>query len=602
MLWLALLSCGTLPDRVEVAEPPAPVPVLADAIHHTLAFPDAARHLVDVTTRLPTGGAEQLEVMMATWTPGSYLVRDYARNAEGMTCAPPCTVKKTAKNRWTLSTGGGDAVQLSYRLYAREMGVQSNWVDADLAMLNGAATFVVPVEQQDQPATVTVEAVEGWTVQTALDPVEGQADTWVARDYDELVDTPWLMGALAVYPFEVHGVPHALVDWGEAGVWDGAKAAADVQKIVEVQTAFWGDVPYPRYLFLNVLSGAYGGLEHLDSTLMISSRWNTHDDDAYGRWLGLVSHEFFHTWNVKRLRPVELGPFDYEREVLTENLWVAEGITSYYDDLLLVRAGLIDADAYLDRLSKNIADVQTTPGRQVHPLSETSRDAWIKFYKKDENSANTTISYYRKGAVVGWLLDVEIRRHTANRRSVDDVMRLAYQRHSGERGYTSAEFRAIASEVAAVDLDPWFAEAVDGTGELDYSHALEFFGLALDDGRPEGDSAADDGDGAAWSGVELSGNSVRRVLRDTPAWQAGLNVDDEVLAIDGFRVEPGQWSNFEGRYSPGDTAELLVARHGQLRTLSLSFARHDAPTWALSLHETGFTQPITHREQWLGLD
>lgn len=620
-LLLGLLACTNRPGDVTVEPAPEPVTLPADGVPtYTLGFEQADQHLVQVTADLPTGGAEALTLMMATWTPGSYLIREYARNVEGLEVpGVPGAIEKVDKNRWTVQTGGQDVVRVRYTVYCREMSVRSNFVDHDLGMLNGASTFLVDANALDRPVKVALELPEQWPkVATGLDPAEGAAHTFLARDFDELVDSPIVAGDLAIYDFEVEGVPHQLVNWGEAGVWDGERSARDVEAITKEQIAFWGTIPYQRYVYLNVISEAGGGLEHLDSTLMLTSRWKTRDDDAYAGWLGLVSHEFFHTWNVKRLRPKPLGPFDYEKEVYTEDLWIAEGFTSYYDDLLLVRAGLIDEDEWLSRMARNIERLQETEGRKVHPLSQSSRDAWIKYYRSDENSGNTTISYYTKGAVVAFLLDAEIRSQSAGTRSLDDVMRRAYARYGGDEGYTSEQFREVAAEVSKLDLTAFFERSVDSTEELDYSTALEFFGLRFapeadaadstdgpDEAETDGDSdeGSDSEDGPGWVGLHLNGsNRVTHLDRGTPAFDAGFNVDDEVLALDDFRVPDGGWSGRLALYEPGDEVRVLVSRRGALRTLDLTLGSRPRNAYVLERDPDAKPPNVEQRKRLLGID
>ncbi len=278
---------------------------------------------------------------------------------------------------------------------------------------------------------------------------------------------------------------------GESGYWDGSKAATDLSKVVAAHHEMWGAVPYQRYLFLNVICGRGGGLEHDNSALLMTSIWSFRDEERYKDWLSLASHEFFHAWNVRRLRPKGLVKYDYESETYTPSLWIAEGVTSYYEDLLLVRAGLFSKKEFLDRLNKNIDGVQKTPGRTKQSLSESSYDAWIKFYRPDENSSNTRISYYSKGAVVAFLLDTKIRELTDGVKSLDDVMRTMYQRYQ-ESGYEPADFRRVVNEIAGEDLSQWFASAVDSTDELDFSPVHNWFGLEFptnkDDAKTENES------------------------------------------------------------------------------------------------------------------
>ena len=373
------------------------------------------------------------------------------------------------------------------------------------------------------------------------------------------------------------GAPHHLVNLGESGVWDGPRSAEDAERITRELHRMWGLMPYERYRFLNLITEAGGGLEHRNSTLLMTSRWATSSRPRYLRWLGLVSHELFHAWNGKRLRPIELGPFDYEAEVHTESLWVVEGLTSYYADLVVHRAGLSTETEYLQALSRRIRGLQTTPGRAVQPVALASYDAWIKFYRGDENSRNTSVSYYTKGAVVGFLLDMRIRAATGGAKTLDDVLRRAYARYSGARGFMPNEFRATAEAVAGKPLSGWFAHALDSTGELDYAEALDWLGLTF------GDDADPGGDG--WLGV-VTHNADGRLLvaqvpRDTPAHTAGFNVGDEILAIGGHRVLPSEWNARIAEAAPGARLDVLAARRGALRRIPVETAAAPAESWEL---------------------
>ncbi|HEY7493439.1 MAG TPA: M61 family peptidase, partial [Candidatus Tectomicrobia bacterium] len=404
----------------------------AEPICYTLRFPMPATHYVEVEAVVPTGGQASIELTMAVWTPGSYMVREYARHLEQVTAQTPdgqrLAIDKSRKNRWQIQTNGADPVHVAYRVYGREMSVRTNWVEADFALLNGAPTFLTLANAGGRPHEVQLLLPEGWkTSITGLPPAaDGALHHYRAADFDTLVDSPILAGNPAIYAFEVEGMPHYLVNEGEGGVWDGPRSARDVERLVQAHRHMWGTLPYDRYVFLNLLTEAGGGLEHKNSTVLMASRWQTRSRRSYLDWLGLVSHEFFHVWNGKRLRPVELGPFDYENEVYTRSLWVVEGITSYYTELGVRRAGLCTNEEFLERLSRLIDRLQATPGRLVHALDMASYDAWIKFYRNDENSLNTTISYYTKGAVVALLLDAIVQQATAGTRCLDDVMRLAY--------------------------------------------------------------------------------------------------------------------------------------------------------------------------------
>ena len=592
-------------------------------IRYTLTVQDPHTHYMEVEAVYPSDGLAEIELMMAVWTPGSYLIREYARHVEHVTASDvggeTLTVRKTAKNRWAVVTRGVSEVVVRYRVYCREMSVRTNWVDEDFASLNGAPTFMTLADLKPRPHDVRIHLPPGWGKSiTGLSPhPSGKAHHYRAEYFDILVDTPILLGNPAVYSFEVGGKPHHLINQGEDGVWDGLGSAADVEQIVRQQFKFWEQLPYDRYYFLNVIAETGGGLEHHNSTLMMTSRWRSRIRKDYLGWLGLVSHEFFHTWNVKRLRPLALGPFDYEREVHTKSLWVVEGITSYYDDLLVHRTGLSKQKEYLEQLSKQIERLQTTPGRKVHPLDMTSYDAWIKYYRRDENTPNSTVSYYTKGALVGFLLDARIRHATGDRNSLDDVMRLAYARYSGQRGFSEIEFREMASQVAGIDLSSWLVRVLETTEELDYQVALDWYGLRFKDPeakpeKDEGESHGKRGDDAnskedetpGWLGLETRVDSGRLVItqvrRETPAFEFGFNVGDEILAINDFRVPADQWEDRLKQYRPGDRASVLLARRQRVMRREVVFGEEPKKVWQLEVRSDATEAQKEALSSWLG--
>ncbi len=563
-----------------------------DAIRYTLRFPAPQTNYVDVEAIVPTDGRALVEMMMAVWTPGSYLVREYARNVEAVTAAAggrALAVEKTAKNRWRITTGGAREVTLTYRVYSHEMTVRNNWVDADFALINGAPTFMTLADAagaanpaSNRPHDVRLELPAAWkTSVTGMPDAPGVGPNhYRAPDFDTLVDSPIVAGNPAIHRFTVDGKPHMLVDIGEGGVFDGERAARDLERIVQVNREFWGSLPYDKYVFFNLLVGASGGLEHKNSVVMMASRWATGRREKYLAWLSLASHEYFHLWNVKRLRPLELGPFDYEREVYPRSLWISEGLSDYYADLQLARAGLYTPDEYLRELSAIIRTLQTTPGRLNQSAEIASFDAWIKHYRPDDNTVNSTISYYTKGAVLGFLLDARIRAATNGARTLDDVMRLAFTRYSGARGFTPAEFRKTASEVAGTDLGSWFLHALESTEELDYGPALDWFGVQFR-------TSASIGNAPAWIGAKTKIESgrllVENVPRGTPAYQAGVNPGDEILAIDDFRVLPEDLDARLAAYRPGRKVALLVSRRDELKRLDVTLGEEPFDRWTLQL-------------------
>ena len=592
-----LLMTQTTPA---VAQTTAPASAAAgQPIRYTVSFPAPQTHYLEVSAAVPTSGRPEVELMMAVWTPGSYLVREYSRHVEGVAAegadGRPLAVEKSDKNRWTIATGGAATVTVTYRVYGREMSVRTNWVESGYALINGAPTFLTLADGVRRPHEVVIVPATGWARSlTGLPSLPGGDHHYRAPDFDVLVDSPILVGNPTVHEFTVDGKPHYLVNEGEGGVFDGARAAKDLEAIVREHRRMWGSLPYDRYLFLNVINEAGGGLEHLNSTVLMTTRWATRTRRNYVAWLDLASHEYFHVWNVKRLRPVELGPFDYENEVHTRSLWIAEGITDYYADLAVHRAGLSTREEYLDSLSDKIEELQTTPGRGVQSAELASFDAWIKYYRPDENSANTSVSYYTKGAVIAFVLDARIRAATNGTKSLDDVMRAAYAKYSGTRGYTPEEFRAVAEQVAGTDLGAFWRTAITGTGELDYAEALETFGLRF---RP-----APAGRARPWLGIATRNDAgrliVAQVRRDAPALAAGLNVDDEIVAIDDYRVRADRWDNRLDQYRPGDKVTLTIARREQMMKLEVAFGSEPPRQWRLEVTAMTDTQK-SRQGTWL---
>ena len=574
----------------------------AQPIRYTLSFPAPQTHYVEVAALVPTDGRTEIELMMPVWTPGSYLVREYERNVEAVTAASSdgraVTVQKTDKNRWRVTTGGGASVAVNYRVYAHEMSVRTNWVEAGFALLNGAPTFMTLAELTPRAHEVIINPAAGWKKSlTGLPAMPGGDHRYRAPDFDTLVDSPIVIGNPAVYEFDVDGKKHYLVDEGEGGVFDGPRAAKDVETLVREHRRMWGSLPYDKYYFFNMMTltaEGGGGLEHKNSQMLTTNRFATRTRRAYLGWLELVSHEFFHAWNVKRLRPVELGPFNYEDEVHTKSLWISEGVTDYYGELAVHRSGLATQAEYLDALSDHIEELQTTPGRLVQPVEMASYDAWIKYYRPDENSINVSVSYYTKGAVLGFLLDAKIRKATNGAKSLDDVMRAAFQKFSGARGFTPDDFRGVAEQVLGASLRGFWGDAVEGTAELDYAEALDTFGLRF---KPATSS------GRVWTGLSTRNDAGRLVVtqirRDSPALAAGVNVDDEILAIDEFRVRADRWENRLDQYKPGDKVTLLVARREQLTRLPLTFATDPPRQWRLEVNPSATETQRRQLTRWL---
>ena len=590
-----------------------------EPIRYTVGFPAPESHYAEVSAAIPTDGAVAIELMIPIWSPGCYVVREHARNLEditarGSTEGPALDVTKTRKNRWKVATGGAATVNISYRVYCRDTKPEANWVDADHAILNGGATFMTLVDRTPRVHEVVFVPPPGWrrSISGMPSPPDAAAHHFIAPDFDTLVDCPVYLGNPDVYEFKVDGKNHVLVNDGENGIWDGPRSARDVEALVRATRDMWGNLPYDRYVFFNLLGDSRGGaIEHKNSTVMRGNRWATRSRPAYLAWLNMVSHEFFHTWNVKRLRPVELGPFDYETEALTKSLWVAEGLTSYYEGLMMRRGGLCSLAEYFQygTLPAAIEELQKAPGRLLQSAETSSYDVWIRSFRRDENAGNTGISYYTKGEVAGFLIDARIRQATGGSKSLDDAMRLAYTRYSGTSGYTPEQLRAVLSEVAGTDLSAWLTRLLTTTDELDYSGALNWYGLRF---KPAGPDGADEQTGSdtnarrprAWLGLTTPGENGRLIVsfveRGTPGMAAGFNIGDEILAVGDERVTPEVWSQRMEQYQPGEKVSILIARRGRLRRLDATWAAAPAETFKLEIDPRATEIQKAHRKAWLG--
>ena len=557
---------------------------------------------------------------MPVWTPGSYLVREFARHVQDFTATTsagqPLKWEKINKNTWRITTNGARDWQASYRVYANELSVRTSELNSAHAFWNNANILMYLDGFLKSPSTVRVLAPDVWKVATGLPAVPGQKNTFRAEDFDVLYDSPFEVSNFKTLVFNVKGIPHRIVIDGE-GNYDPERMRRDVQKIVETQVEMMGgEIPYRDYTFiLHVRANAGGGLEHANSTALGYPRFGfkiqsgdratsasptasgTPERDYRG-FLSLVSHEFFHLWNVKRIRPDVLGPFDYTQENYTKVLWVAEGITDYYADLLLRRAGLITEAEFLGATARSIQTLQNTPGRMEQSIEDSSFDTWIKFYRPDENTINSQVSYYDKGAIVGLLLDLEIRKRSNNTKSLDDVLRYLYTEFfKKNRNYGPADFQKASELMAGSSLEDFFGKYVRGTDELDYNAALEAAGLRLDTGVGPVERVYFGADL-----VEEEGRLVvRRVYAGSPAYEQGLNAGDQIVALDNARAVKKEF--FDARIAekkPGDLINLTIFRFDELSTLLIKLGGRREGTYRIvPLPNQTEAQKRVYRS-WLG--
>jgi predicted metalloprotease with PDZ domain len=591
-------------------------------IAFTVAMPRPHTHLleVDVRVRRTVDGPQTEQLLMPVWTPGSYLVREFARHVQDFSARDAAGQilkwEKLNKNTWRVETKGAREWYATYRVYANELSVRTSELNSAHAFWNNANILMYLDGFLQSPSTVRVLAPDVWKVATGLPGVPGQKNTFRAENFDVLYDSPFEVSNFKTLVFNVKGIPHRIVIDGE-GNYDPERMRLDVQKIVETQIELMGgDIPYRDYTFiLHLRNDAGGGLEHANSTALGYPRFGfstARGDRAtsaspnptgagqrdYRGFLGLVSHEFFHLWNVKRIRPDGLGSFDYTQENYTKGLWVAEGVTDYYGDIVLRRAGLITENEFLSATARSIQTLQNTPGRLEQSVEESSFDTWIKFYRQDENSINSQISYYDKGAILGLLLDLEIRKRSNGAKSLDDVMRyLNAEFFKKHRSYGPADFQKACELSAGTGLDDFFGKYVRGKEELDYNSALVAAGLRLDTGAGTGVERVYLGADVTTDGDRLL---VRRVYAGSPAYVQGLNAGDQIVALDNMRVTRDFFNARIAEKKPGDLVNLTIFRFDDLSTLLIKLGGRREGTYRIVPLATQTEAQKRIYRSWLG--
>ena len=572
------------------------------ALHYAMEAADLNAHLFRVTLTIDQPAALQT-VSLPVWIPGSYLVREFSKNLQNLTAQQgrhkPALVQHD-KCTWHITCRAGEPLVLRYEVYAFDNSVRTAWLDSQRGFFNGTSVCLRVHGQEQQPHHLQLQAVKNqpkWQAATGLTPVKVDKrgfGLYAAADYDELVDCPFELGAFWSGTFNACGIPHRFVVAGALPSFDGDRLLADTQKICETEIRFWHGqgksagqkAPYQNYLFmLNAVHDGYGGLEHRNSTALICNRSDLprqngpRSSEGYTTLLGLISHEYFHTWNVKQLRPDAFARYDYTQENYTALLWFFEGFTSYYDDLLLRRAGLIDDATYLKLLNKAITQVQQTPGRHVQTVAQASADAWVKYYRQDENTLNATVSYYTKGALVALCLDLSLRQEGKGH-TLDDVMRGLYKRCKAG----PMREQDLLDELQAQTGRSWQAEIaawVHATAELPLAKLLESQGIQIH---------VDTGNFAERLGLRhtdsASGVQIKAVLRGSAAESAGLAARDEWLGVEvGAKGQGGQWRIVKLAEVPellGKERQLtaLVSRDRQLLRLPLTVPQQSS-VWRL---------------------
>ena len=535
---------------------------------------DLAQHLFEVELALPAEAvASGAVAALPAWTPGSYLVRDYARFVDRVRILEgrkERSLEKLDKQRWQLPASARD-LTVKYRVYGNDLTVRTNHLDATHAQIIPAATFLYLEGQLDRPVEVRFEGFPaGWKVASALPQKQG---AHLAKDVDTLVDSPFELGAFRTRSFKAGGTAFELVFTGAHNGDEGRMAEA-TRKIVEAAGAIFGGFPFKRYVFFFTFTPKLrGGLEHKDCTSLIADSHAFDKPEGYYALFQLVAHEFFHAWNVKRLHDPVLGPFDYSRENPTKMLWFHEGLTSYMEHVIVLRAGVVPWSHTAKELAKCWSEQVQRPGRLEQSLEESSWDAWIRFYKQHEFSPNSSISYYEKGEMVAWLMDAALREGSRGKAGLADLFALLWTRH-GEHGLTDADVRRAFEALSGMDSAPFWNAYISGRAELDPTPLRRAFGLEMEARAPweslppeEAKDPAALRRAKAWTGLVFAPNgpTIQNVIPDSPAAKAGLSFGMEILAVDGWRTSTAADAQRAlAEPGPGAKATVLASDRGRV--------------------------------------
>lgn len=533
------------------------------SVHYAVTFPKPETHYARVEMSIDKPSGTFTDFVMPVWTPGSYKVREFARNVEQFTSAAGEKVSKINKNTWRVTHKKGvSQITISYLVYAFEYTVRTSYIDQYQAFLHGVSVFMYADNYQNLPCYLTIKSPDNWKKVTVALPKDATG-VISAGNYDLLVDSPIALGNHETAEFTVAGVKHTIAMLGE-GNYDMEKLKKDFTKIVQKEFDLFGEHPSPEYvIFIQNVETGGGGLEHLNSQTSVIYRWGYNNPSKYKNFLALIAHEYFHLWNVKRIRPIELGPFDYNKEVYTNMLWVAEGITSYYDDLFIRRCEFYNEEEYLGVIATAINRMENLHGNKVQTLAMSSFDAWIKLYLPDENSDNSSISYYQKGMLVALVLDLEIIKRSNGTKKLDDVMRYLYKTYYKEkgRGFTENEFAESLKAVTGSSFDDILQAMIYRSDAVNYNSYLNYVGLELQN-QPSNKFPM-----GITTKVENGKTLVKYVELDKPGSKAGLSVNDEIIAINGLRVN-GDLDEFIATFKEGEKVDLIVSRLGKIITLT----------------------------------
>ncbi|MEZ5026303.1 MAG: hypothetical protein R2739_06960 [Chitinophagales bacterium] len=569
-------------------------------IQYSLSFPAPHTHYVEVTMSIKQITQDALQLKMPVWTPGSYLIREFQKNIDFVEVTynnnTTQRVQKTNKNTWIVDTKNQSEININYKIYCFEYSVRTNFVDDSHALINGAATYLYVVGEEESSVEVSINPHSTWqNISTSLNTKENNKWIRTAANLDELVDSPIEIGNHISYFFEVENVHHEIAMYGKSNC-DIEKLIADLKSIIEEEIKIFGAHPCSNYVFIiHNTNNSYGGLEHKNSSVNHVTRWS-YDDENYQKAISLLAHEYFHLWNVKRIRPTTLIPYNYEVENYTDTLWFFEGVTSYYDDYICYRAGVTSLRNYLSIVENNLEDALNTAGADTQTLAESSFDTWLKYYRRDEHSNNAQISYYKQGAIVAMLFDFIIIKETNGEKCLDDVMQSLYSDYlqNPNEGIDEAKLIRVFTSVSGIDFAPIYHKFIHTTATIKPAAYFNALDLNLNSFSP--DNSIHLGMKTKWENGRLI---VTELDKNYGAYQSGININDEIIAIDNFRTDKDYKKLFEGK-SLNHSITFLLSRNGIIKTIDVKLSEDKRKKYSITQNSNKKDFTDKYILKWLG--
>ncbi|MFA5832637.1 MAG: PDZ domain-containing protein [Bacteroidota bacterium] len=561
-------------------------------------MPKPETHLFNVEIRVDHHKGKMIEFHMPAWRTGRYVLLDFSGGVQGFSVRDEndktLAFKKTDKDTWRIESSDVKSIIVRYKVYANEFNMRTRELNSEHGFVDPLSVFMYVEELKNKPLELKVIPYNNWKVTTGLDEVPGKPFTFSAPSFEYLGDCPLEIGNQKDFEFFVDGKKHIISMYGD-GNWHIDTLITDFTKIIIANKELWGELPYHKFVFLiHCQPNAGGGTEHINSTVMGVRPFVFANPVSYKGFLGLVSHEYFHTWNVKQLRPKAIAPYDFSKENYTEELWVSEGTTSYYDDLILLRSKFSDAKSYLDNINQMVNNERTRFGNSVQPLAEASFDAWIKFWRSKQNAYNAESDYYGKGSQVSLLLDLEIRQRSKNKHSMDNVLRTMFERYPLTKGFTNSDLQKVCEEFGGSSFKEFFQNYIYGTVPLPWEQSLAYAGLDVS----QKDSTKKIGLGMTTQDVGEK-TRISNVTPNSPAEKSGLEINDEIVALNGFRIRTADLNDRIGSMNVGTEIVLTVFRNDKLKEITLNLEYFGIPNYIVKKTSKPTELQKTIYEDWL---